>query len=140
RVDIVFATDLCLLESTLNREQHSNARLVIVGAGHSAHPEALCSISSTSVEADLKTLELLLQYEEVSGRRRHQLRAISWGLPALFLLASIVIWQVATKQFDIPVYVLPSPTQIARALFQDRSIFVYDTLVTMRESIGGFLV
>ena len=142
RVDVIFMTEAILSDTAqvnTYRQQHPNAPLVVVDTNRGMiHPDALCSLSSSSFQSDLKALTLLLDYQESNRRSRTRLRALTWGLPALFLLASIGLWELLTREFNIAVYVLPSPAQIGRALYTGRAVFINDAWVTMAESLGGF--
>lgn len=46
-------------------------------------------------------------------RARHALVAIPGLLPAATLLAVLIVWELATRIFAIPTYILPAPSRIA---------------------------
>jgi putative hydroxymethylpyrimidine transport system permease protein len=76
------------------------------------------------------------------GSRRARLRAAaSKILPALALLALMVAaWEGAAQLLDIEDYLLPAPSEIARALGEDRDLLLPDTWVTAQEVLLGFAV
>ena len=55
---------------------------------------------------------------------------------ALFLAA----WEAGVRVFQVPVYLLPSPSAILVRLVQNFPMIMKYTWVTMLESFGGFLV
>lgn len=40
-------------------------------------------------------------------------------MPAFFILGLLVLWEGAVRIFGIPLYVLPSPVQVAETLVQE---------------------
>ncbi len=60
------------------------------------------------------------------------------GPPALLLLAGLLLWELACRQLDIPVYVLPAPSRIAVALWEWRESLLLEHLpVTLAEVLTG---
>lgn len=57
--------------------------------------------------------------------------------PALVLLGILVFWELAVSLLDIPLYVLPSPSEVLKALAADRSVLLGHGLVTVAESLLG---
>src|ERR1017187_3342540 len=101
RVDAVFTTADGISDpkvvNTFKRE-YPHAPLVIVGAAaEGLNPEVLCTLSTTAFPAELKALNLLLDQNDANHRGRIRLSAFNWSLPALLLLASLVIWQIVTQ-------------------------------------------
>ena len=62
-------------------------------------------------------------------------------LRILLLLASIGLWQVVVDYFQVPTYVLPSPTGVFRALYVGtiRLIYLDNAWVTIEETLLGFV-
>ncbi len=60
--------------------------------------------------------------------------------PALGLLAlGLVAWELWVRVRHVPDYVLPPPTQIARALFDSRALLVSHAVPTIEESVAGLV-
>lgn len=74
----------------------------------------------------------------MSARTNRQERLSRWILPALLLVALGVGWEVAVRLTDTPKWMLPAPSDIARAFRDDRSMLLEHTWVTFIEVIVGF--
>jgi NitT/TauT family transport system permease protein/putative hydroxymethylpyrimidine transport system permease protein len=67
-----------------------------------------------------------------------------WLLPTLLLAALIGAWQLAASSgalaelLGIESYLVPSPAEIAKALWQGRSLLAENAWVTLREILLGF--
>jgi len=68
-----------------------------------------------------------------------------WLLPALVLAALVGLWQVAASSgalaglLGLEEFLVPSPAEIASALWQDRALLAEDAWVTLQEILLGFL-
>lgn len=60
--------------------------------------------------------------------------------PILTFLFILVIWQSAVKIYEIPQYVLPSPSDIIQVFFKDYQNLYIHTIVTLNEAVIGFIV
>jgi putative hydroxymethylpyrimidine transport system permease protein len=60
--------------------------------------------------------------------------------PALLLAALLAAWQVAVDTDLIHDFLVPSPSQIASALWDDRSLLADNAWVTIKEVVLGFLL
>jgi NitT/TauT family transport system permease protein/putative hydroxymethylpyrimidine transport system permease protein len=64
--------------------------------------------------------------------------------PLLIVVALIGLWELAARWdvladlFDIKPYLIPAPSEIAEALWQDRSLLAENGWVTLREVLLGF--
>lgn len=74
----------------------------------------------------------------MSARTNRQERLSRWILPALLLLSLGVGWEIAVRLTDTPKWMLPAPSDIARAFRDDRSMLLEHTRVTFIEVIIGF--
>lgn len=54
------------------------------------------------------------------------------------LIGLVVLWEVLVRHFQIPGWLLPSPSAIAQAMLEWRSDLVTHTLVTLYETLVGF--
>ena len=68
-----------------------------------------------------------------------------WVLPLLALLAAIGLWQLAASTgaladlLGVESFLVPSPAEIASALWDNRSLLAENAWVTMQEILLGFL-
>lgn len=61
--------------------------------------------------------------------------------PALITaICLLALWQAATMVWAIPNWLLPSPVRVAAAMWDWRSVLIYDIGVTLSEALVGFLV
>lgn len=58
-------------------------------------------------------------------------------MPAMVLASILVIWEAAVAAFGIPMYVLPSPVQVVRALAQESGTLAGHGAVTVAEALVG---
>jgi len=69
-----------------------------------------------------------------------------WLLPASALAALIGLWQVAASSgvladlLGLEAFLVPSPAEIASALWESRSLIAEDAWVTLQEIVLGFLL
>jgi putative hydroxymethylpyrimidine transport system permease protein len=57
---------------------------------------------------------------------------------ALFFLILVILIQIITMKLEIPKYMLPSPTDVITALWEDRTVLFEHALVTFGEALAGF--
>jgi putative hydroxymethylpyrimidine transport system permease protein len=68
-----------------------------------------------------------------------------WLLPALLLAALLALWQVACSTgaiadaLNLEPYLVPSPTEIASSLWENRELLAENAWVTLREMLLGIL-
>jgi len=67
-------------------------------------------------------------------------RLVSLLLPTLALAAAIGIWWLAKWAFHWPSFVVPSPAEVARALWNRRSYFPSQSWTTLVETLEGFIL
>ena len=60
--------------------------------------------------------------------------------PAATFVLVVALWQLVITVFDIPPYMLPSPTTLLQTLWQERTSIWQPTWITVRESYLGFVV
>jgi putative hydroxymethylpyrimidine transport system permease protein len=61
-----------------------------------------------------------------------------WAPAAALLAAGLAAWELAARAGWIEDYLLPAPSEVARALVEDRSLLLDDALVTGQEVLLGF--
>ena len=59
-------------------------------------------------------------------------------IPAATLLAALLAWEVATRAFRIPRFIMPAPSAILGEGWEWRYRFIGHTWVTLYETLGGF--
>jgi ABC-type nitrate/sulfonate/bicarbonate transport system permease component len=65
-------------------------------------------------------------------------RQAGWGAPLMLIAALLVSWQIAVRITDAPEWLVPAPSDVLRALVEDRDILLPNALVTFSEVILGF--
>jgi putative hydroxymethylpyrimidine transport system permease protein len=69
-----------------------------------------------------------------------------WLLPTLLLAALVGLWQLAASSgaladlLGLEAFLVPSPAEIASALWESRSLIAEDAWVTLQEIVLGFLL
>jgi ABC-type nitrate/sulfonate/bicarbonate transport system permease component len=60
--------------------------------------------------------------------------------PLLFLFLLLGIWQIVTTTAQVPLWLFPSPAQIAEAFWETRQLIWMHTVTTLLETSAGFLL
>jgi len=60
-------------------------------------------------------------------------------IPAVYLVL-LVAWEVSVRVFAIPAWILPAPTEIGRTALKWAPELGFNSLVTLRETLVGFLL
>jgi NitT/TauT family transport system permease protein len=69
---------------------------------------------------------------EIGGRLR------DWIPAALVIVLGIGLWQGLTTAFDVQTFLLPKPSDIAQAFWENKSMLWHNGLYTLKEAAGGF--
>jgi NitT/TauT family transport system permease protein len=67
-------------------------------------------------------------------------RVLRIALPIVVLALGLLAWEAAVRLENIPPYILPSPSLIARTLFTDRELLLQSLGVTLTTTVEGFLL
>jgi hypothetical protein len=78
----------------------------------------------------------LYQEEEALEPSDSTLKAVLGA--TLTLMALTILWEVLVRQFQVPAWLLPSPTLIAESMVEWRSELVGHSMVTLYETLVGF--
>ncbi len=71
--------------------------------------------------------------------QRNKKKERGQGLLSLGILVLLVLlWQVLVSVGKVPPYILPAPSQVFQALYQERNLLFTHTLVTLGEALSGF--
>ena len=54
------------------------------------------------------------------------------------LIALVMLWELLVRQFQIPAWLLPSPSLIGQAMLEWRSELIGHSMVTLYETLMGF--
>src|SRR5262245_65820155 len=61
-------------------------------------------------------------------------------LPFIAAAVLVVAWQVLAQVFSLPIYIAPTPIQIAKTLVSDLPILIRNFVPTAIESLIGFVL
>ena len=77
-----------------------------------------------------------------NGAERCRPRAAvpSWGASAVLLLALLALWEIAVRVSETPVWLLPPPSAVGRALVEQRDLLLANAAVTLTAVLAGFAV
>ena len=70
-------------------------------------------------------------------RREFAIKVVS---PAAFTVALFVVWEVACRGLNIPLTILPAPSDVFGALWQYRKPIIDNSWVTLWTTLAGFLI
>ncbi|MEN5253377.1 ABC transporter permease [Alcaligenes aquatilis] len=74
-------------------------------------------------------------------KRRLRLRDFNEiTVPAITLIAVVILWELASRLFDIPEYLVPAPSRIWADSMQMKEAMLMHTLVSTRTIMLGFLL
>ncbi|MEH2482315.1 NitT/TauT family transport system permease protein [Nitrobacteraceae bacterium AZCC 2146] len=62
------------------------------------------------------------------------------ALTVVVLAASVVVWETACRYYQPPAFVLPAPSQIAAEFATTPVYFLREALVTLAETVAGFVL
>ena len=63
-----------------------------------------------------------------------------WGPPAVLLALLVLGWELAARLGWVEDYLLPAPSEVVRALVEDRDVLLPDAWVTAQEVLLGFAI
>lgn len=89
-------------------------------------------------------IELQAKRQAASNLDRRQILRTRYIIPVLYpttvAVLVLFVWQAATRLFSVPVYLLPAPLQICRAIVSDHRYFFHHGVTTFTEALMGFLL
>jgi NitT/TauT family transport system permease protein len=94
----------------------------------------------TSYDAPLSIEEVEARVQDRRVRRRSRARISAVIYPVLTVVGTLVAWEVATRAFGIPAYLLPAPSRIAVSLVENVALILKHGWVTTIEIVLGFLL
>lgn len=70
--------------------------------------------------------------------KRRVLNSSGYWLPAGTFVGIIVLWELATRIFGIPRYIVPAPSAIVATTIEQWAMLIDHSLVTLYSTLGGF--
>ena len=70
---------------------------------------------------------------------RNWRRVVARVGPVLLVVALVVLWQALTRIFDVPPFLLPAPTDIARLMVAEWPLIQMHSLATIWAIVSGYL-
>ena len=67
-------------------------------------------------------------------------RKLTWIPSIFFVIVVLIIWDVLVKINDVPSWLLPSPSEIFKAMLDNARILTSHTITTLIEVILGFVI
>ena len=61
-------------------------------------------------------------------------------MPVAVAIIVLLIWEFCVRFFQIPLYLLPAPTDIIEALIENRDVLFSHALVTLTEAVIGIVI
>lgn len=61
-----------------------------------------------------------------------------WVAPVFLIIGLVLVWQIAVTVTAAPAWLVPAPTDVARALIEDRRLLWDNALITLQEVLLGF--
>ena len=73
------------------------------------------------------------------GRLRILWLAAGYVIPSAFALVVVaIVWQIWVRVKDVPIYIVPAPSDILARLWEEPGFFAGEGAVTMSEALAGF--
>ena len=73
-------------------------------------------------------------------RRRSRVEAAVYVYPIVTIAIIVVVWELAARAAYFPRYILPAPTGVAVRFMEFKGLIARELLVTMEETLVGFLL
>lgn len=64
----------------------------------------------------------------------------SFPYPLITILVLVFIWEIVTRVFHIPAYILPGPVKVAQAFCSDFALLVHHMAATLGEGAAGIAI
>ncbi len=59
------------------------------------------------------------------------------ALPAITIIGLLLVWEILVRALRVPSYVLPAPSRVLLALWEDRLSLARHSAITVSEALGG---
>ncbi|MDZ4755598.1 MAG: ABC transporter permease [Phycisphaerae bacterium] len=67
-------------------------------------------------------------------------RSLALLPPLIAIAAALLLWEIAVRAMNVPAYLLPPPSRVAVALWDDRAALAMSTMRTASATLAGFLI
>jgi NitT/TauT family transport system permease protein len=94
----------------------------------------------TSYDAPLSIEEVEARVQDGRARSQSHARISAVIYPAMTVIATLVVWELATRLFAIPAFLLPAPSQIVVSLADNANLILKHGWTTTIEIVLGFLL
>ena len=76
------------------------------------------------------------------GHLRERKRVLSspWFAPSLTLVLLVIVWEIGVRAFDVPSFLLPTPSSVAVSLVENVGLLWEHSLVTLSSTLIGFFL
>jgi NitT/TauT family transport system permease protein len=81
-------------------------------------------------------LEAAVQRRRRQRVRRERIGAVAY--PVGMMVGALVLWEIATRAFSIPSYLLPAPSAIIEAMGKNSAVLIKESISTTLEILLGF--
>jgi NitT/TauT family transport system permease protein len=86
--------------------------------------------------ASLDEVEANVQQRRLRRARRERMANLLYPIGMMLLL--VVLWEAASRLFDIPVFLLPPPSVIAESMYANAQVLTRQSIETTLEIVLGF--
>jgi NitT/TauT family transport system permease protein len=94
----------------------------------------------TNYDAPLSIEEVEARVQHGRARSRSHARISAVIYPAMTVIATLVAWEFGTRVFNVPAFLLPSPSQIVVSLADNAALILKHGWTTTVEIVLGFLL
>lgn len=67
-------------------------------------------------------------------------RELERYLPLIIILTTLLLWEILTRLFSVPIYLLPKPSDAVAAFIRKPSYYITSGWITMVEALAGLAV
>ncbi|HVO90802.1 MAG TPA: ABC transporter permease [Casimicrobiaceae bacterium] len=67
-------------------------------------------------------------------------RVVRYAAPLLVALVLLGLWQLVVEAYQVPAYLVPSPTRIAQTLVSDRALLLASLLATLKVALAALVL
>lgn len=66
--------------------------------------------------------------------------SVQWIAPAVTALGCLLLWEAAVRMFEVPIYLLPPPSQVLVKMLSGYKLFFAEAIPTLTAIMCGFLL
>ncbi|MDP6512398.1 MAG: ABC transporter permease [SAR202 cluster bacterium] len=96
-------------------------------------------MDKSSMRGTSKTIETPAIETSPDSRRRLAVSALSYVVPPVLALSLAgIIWEFWVRAAEVPIYIVPPPSEVLKQLFWEFDFFMKEGVVTLFEALVGF--